>query len=236
MATVQLEEIRESISSDNLDIEKFVREATWKDLLIELVSKNQLNPWDIDIVEVIDKYISAVKEMKVLDLAVPANIMLAAAMLVRFKSDLLMYEEQHADAQPEEDVMPMQHQPVAVEPLTFRLRLPPKRRVSLMELITALDEAMQIKKARETGREERPIPFPITFNAVDIEAEIEKVYEDVKRHVDSSRMTTFSYLCRSVETSDVILGLFIPLLFLAHKNRITMLQERFFDEIIIALN
>lgn len=235
MATVQLEELADSFSADSLDIEKLVTDATWKDLLIELVKKEKLNPWDIDIVEVIDKYVSAVKEMKVLDLAVPANIMLAAAMLVRFKSDLLMYEEQQADMQPEEET-PFQRQPVAVEPLTFRLRLPPKRRISLMELIAALDEAMEIKKAREIEREERPIKFPIVFSPVDIEKEIENVYAEIAKHVDKSKMTTFSYLARAVRPTDIVLGLFIPILFLAHKNRITVLQEKFFDEIIIALN
>ena len=127
MATMQVEELQSQISAENLNLTQLVSEATWKDLLIELVKKNKLNPWDIDVVEVVDGYVTAVKDMKVLDLAVPANIVLAAAMLVRFKSDVLMYEQQQLDAEPEPEIVG-QRPLVTVEPLSFRLRLAPRRR------------------------------------------------------------------------------------------------------------
>ena len=50
-------------------------------------------------------------------------------------------------------------------------------------------------------------------------------------------MTTFSYLSKEVpiRNDNVITGLFIPLLFLAHKEKIYLVQEEFFGEIIIKL-
>ena len=36
---------------------------------------------------------------------------------------------------------------VIIDPLNFRLRLPPKRKVSLAELMSALDEAMKLRQA-----------------------------------------------------------------------------------------
>ena len=232
MATMQLEEIQDQISAEGLNIENLVSDATWKDLLMALIKKNKLNPWDIDIVDVVDRYVSAVKEMRVLDLAVPANIMLATAMLVRFKSDILKYEEEEAQVEEEMAVRPN----VSVEPLTFRLRLPPKRRLSLTELISALEEAMKIKEAREIQKASKPIEFPMVIKSFDIEAEIEKVYAQIGKMVDKSKMTTFTYLRKNSNANDVLLELFIPLLFLAHKNKISLIQERFFEEIIIALN
>ena len=47
---------------------------------------------------------------------------------------------------------------------------------------------------------------------------------------------TFNNLTRALADYDALLNIFIPLLFLAHKNRVTLVQERFFSEIIIALN
>lgn len=234
--TQEAEEMRDRVSSGDLDIEELVGEATWKDILIELVRKEKLDPWDIDIIDVVDRYVAAVREMKVLDLRVPANIMLAAAMLLRFKSDVLLYEEKEAVASEEAAMRP----DVPVEPLTFRLRLPPKRRLTLAELVSALDEAMKLKEARETARTELRVSFPLLLEEPDIEEEIERVYSAVVASADSSRMVTFSALLREAApaqgSSDVLVGLFIPLLFLAHKGRVTLVQERFFGEIIIALN
>ncbi len=232
MATMQLEEIQDPISAKNLNIENLVSEATWKDLLLELIKKNRLDPWEVDIVDVVDRYVSAVKEMRVLDLSVPANIMLAAAMLVRFQSDILKYEE--TEAQAEDDGMARPD--ITVEPLAFRLRLAPRRRISIMELISALEEAMQIKEAREVQKTSRPVEFPMVIKTIDIEAETERVYAQVEKIMDRSRMTTFSHLRIASNSEDVLLELFIPLLFLAHRKKVVLMQERFFEEIIIALN
>ena len=40
------------------------KEPTWKELIIELVDKNKLNPWEIDIVQIVDNYMDAVRGMK----------------------------------------------------------------------------------------------------------------------------------------------------------------------------
>ena len=82
-----------SVQRDLFDIEKFVGEATWKDILVELVKKNELNPWDIDIIDIVGRYIDVVKGLKVMDLRVPANIILAASILLRLKSDMLELSE-----------------------------------------------------------------------------------------------------------------------------------------------
>ena len=57
----------------------------------------------------------------------------------------------------------------------------------------------------------------------------------INRNVDKSNMITFSHLSSVSETADVLLGLFIPLLFLAHNEKVVLIQEKFFSEIIIAL-
>ncbi len=231
MATVQKEEVQQYVSAESISIEKLVTEATWKDILIELVKKEQIDPWNIDIVDVVDKYVAAVREMKVLDLRIPANIILAASILLRFQSEVLLHQEEEELAQEHEQSRRI----TDVEPLTFRLRLPPKRRLTLAELVAALDEAMKLREVRELAKKNLQVSFPLMFKSVDIETEIENIYGIVKSNVDASNMTTFNTVSRSAQFNDVLLELFIPLLFLAHKNRVTLIQEKFFDEIIISL-
>ena len=236
MATAQVNEIAvkgESLRRD-FDIVNLVSEATWKDLLIELVRKNMLDPWNIDIIDIVDKYVSAVKAMKVLDLRVPANIILAASILLRMKSDML-----HIDEPPEEEIAEERgaREEINPENLTFRLRIPPKRRVTLNELISALDDAMKLKEYKETSKKEsNNITIPMTINKFDIGAETRKLYKEIKSIVDKDNMITFSALHDHVKVDDVLLELFIPLLFLASKNKISLIQERFFSEIVVALN
>ena len=129
MATVQISEIAvkgEGLIKD-FNIVDLVNEATWKDLLIELVHKNMLDPWNIDIIDIVDKYVNAVKAMKVLDLRVPANIILAASILLRMKSEMLSINEPEEEEATEEVV---HREVLEPESLTFRLRIPPKRRVT----------------------------------------------------------------------------------------------------------
>ena len=233
MATVQAEEVQLCISAENFDVEALVGEATWKDILVDLVRKNKIDPWDIDILEVVDRYVSAVRELKVMDLRVPANIILAASMLLGFKSEVLLHEEEQESAAEVQGMRPRQR--VEVEPLTLRLRLPPKRRLTLAELVAALDEAMKLREVRELAKKNLQVRFPLMFKSTDIEAETERVYQMVKASADKGSITTFSTLSRSGGAEDILIGLFIPLLFLAHRGKVSLVQERFFGEIIIAL-
>ncbi|MGC8587340.1 MAG: segregation/condensation protein A [Candidatus Micrarchaeia archaeon] len=226
--------LQESINDGGLNLEKFVREATWKDLLIDLVKRNKLDPWNIDLIEIVDKYINAIKVMKILDLHVPANIILAASMLLRMKSEMIDF----GDRIEEQEEMPAAERPiVSVDSLVPRFRVAPKRKMQLAELITALEEAMKLKEQHELRAErDANIQLPVMITGVDIEEEMESVYEIVKNKVGKDKMITFTELSRTANISDVLLGIFVPLLFLASKSRIIMLQETFFGEIIVMLN
>lgn len=228
-----MKEEASTLSVNKFDIEDFVKEATWKDILVELVKKNELNPWDIDIVNLVSRYIEVVKSLKILDLRVPANIILAAAILLRLKSDMLEIEEHAEEAQAQEEFT---RPYIPEDALTLRLRLAPKRRVSLEELITALEEAMKLKEEKEVQAATQTKFVPMVFDHADLEADAEKVYSLVKQNLDASKLSTFSILCDKAKSSSPLLEIFIPLLFLASKDRLLMLQERFFGEIIISLN
>ncbi len=233
MAAVQEEELQAEIRSGADVIDLVSNESTWRDLLIGLVDRNKLDPWNIDIMEIVDRYIETVKELKVMDLRVPANIILAAAILLRLKSNYISLQDY--DETGEMGVEGAVRPDIIVDPLNFRLRLPPKRKLSLTELLAALDEAMEIKSLHESPKQRPQLFVPIKLENFDIEAETEKLYGILKENADKSSMVTFSYISRLSSINDILLELFIPLLFLAHRGRVGLIQERFFSEIIIAL-
>ncbi len=232
MAPVQAE-LQVEIHNSSDVIALVNKEATWRDLIIQLVDKNKLDPWNIDIIEIVDSYVDTVKKLKVVDFRIPANIILAAAILLRMKSNLISMPDYSEQGEVTAEVEERPY--MVVDPLSLRQRLAPKRRISLNELITALDEAIKIKDFRTTVLPRQQISIPISLENFDIEAETERIYTVINRNVDKSKMITFSHLSSVSETGDVLLGLFIPLLFLAHKERVVLIQEKFFSEIIIAL-
>jgi segregation and condensation protein A len=226
-------QIQIETKESKIDLERFVSEGTWKDLLIELVKKNKLDPWNVDIVEIVDKYIEAVKELKIMDLRIPANIILAASILLHFKSEAL-YSEIEGEKIEQEQESSIERIMPEIPELSFRLRIPPKRKITLNELIQALEEAMKLKEAKEQKKVES-IDFPIKFEKKDIEEELRDVMEKIKRNADKKGMTTFSFLSKLFNPDDVLISLFVPLLYLMHRGKVILLQEQFFGEIIIAL-
>lgn len=233
MATDQTE-LQVEIHSSSDVINLVNNDATWRDLLIELVYKNKLDPWNIDIVDVVDKYVDTVKKLKVLDLRVPANIILAAAILLRLKSSYIGLQDYGESGEVVEEQV--QARPsVSVDQLSLRLRFPPKRKISLAELISALDEAMALKETRLLPVQKAAPFVPMVLDTFDIETETQKLLGIIKGNIDKSRMVTFSHLSDLPEIADPLLGLFIPLLFLVHNGKVAIVQEKFFSEIIIAL-
>ncbi len=235
MAMVQVESLRKGIEASSFDIVNFVSDATWKDLLIDLVRRNKFDPWDVDIAVIVEKYVEAVKSLRIMDLRVPANIILAASVLLRLKSEMLKVGDVETQMEVEDGQQILRPE-IQVDSLSFRLRPALRRRVTLDELISALDDAMKIKDTRSSSHAAKTqVQLPVMARGIDIEEEMERVYGHVSSHADREGMTTFSYLLGVVELDDVLLQLFIPLLFLANKGRIALVQERFFDEVIVSL-
>ena len=227
----------ESVSAyKTVDLEDFVKNATWRELLVELVETNKLDPWDIDIAKVVDSYVAVVKEMRVLDLHMPANIILAASILLRMKSETIgVFAEQ--ELQPEEPLALQERVLPEVPELVPRLRMQPRRKISLNELMSALNEAIKMSEKREVIRKEmlEPLAIIVASNG-DIDEKIDNAFGLVKRNIDTEGVTTFARIAGgfgSIESK--LVDLFVPLLFLANMRKIALMQEEFFDEIFISL-
>ena len=221
---------------EQINLEEFVKNATWRELLLELVETNKLDPWDIDISKVVDGYIGIVKKMKVLDLHIPANIIFAASILLRLKSDTLKtYYVQVEEPQPEEIAAGPRVYP-EVPSLTPRVRAQPSKKITLAELMSALSDAMKLKERRELYFQEISTPVEFFIDKEDIDTKAEHIFSMVRGSLDGDGLTTFAHLANGfTNTESILLDLFIPLLFLTCKNRVDMAQDKFFDEIFISV-
>lgn len=219
-----------------LDLEKMVSYPTWREMLMDLVVEEEFDPWDIDISAITSKYIQQVKEMKTLELQIPANLVLAASILLRLKSKALVFEEE-VQVEVDETFVDEDDGPIEIPMLELRTRIPPKRRVSLEELVEAVEEVF--KEEQERVQKQNKIEIPkkmiIELPEITIDQQINEIKQRMLDLKDKKDMLLFSNLIKD-KTPDEQVFVLLPLLYLQQKHDVSLIQERLFGEIIIHVN
>lgn len=142
-------------------------------LLIELAERGEIDPWDVQVIDVIDRYLSklipdweAMQVTSDADLSQSGQAFLSASMLVLFKANTLIELESPADlGSSEDDFLLEAGAPAKLRlPLEHQLRrrpvhVPPqKRRVTLQELIEQLHlMATQLQSQKSVSTKTTPI-------------------------------------------------------------------------------
>ncbi|VVC01900.1 Segregation and condensation protein A [uncultured archaeon] len=221
------------LKEEDMRLEKLVEFPTWREMLLDLVASRKLDPWNIDLVEITTGYVERISKMEMLDLRVPANLILAAAILIRFKSDALRFEEE-AQVVQEETYVEEDAAPETIPVLELRTRIPPKRMVTLDELLLAMEKVFDEQKKREEKAQKIEIPSVINIQLPEfsIEERMGEIYERVLAEKDSEGLATFSSILVEKNPLGVVMTL-LPLLHLVQDGELSIFQEKFFGEIFI---
>jgi segregation and condensation protein A len=205
------------------------------EILLSMARSGEIDPWNIDIIDVTDKFLARLQEN--VDLRAPARTLLYASILLRMKSDILVNAP--PPEEPEDDFAPE----VSVDELPLlepRQRHAAVRPVTLQELITELQRAVATKDAshmRKSLKIERPPRKTIEevlsiAHSEDIEKGIVEVSGVLDREFAYREFVMFSELLRE-DTPRGIVDVYLPLLFLASRKYITLTQEVMFEDIFI---
>lgn len=220
-------------------------EISWQSIIYELVKTEQMNPWDIDISLLTQKYIDMLDKLKELDFRISGKVLLAAAILLRIKSNRLLGEDilsfdklfaQEEELQEGELGIFDEPIPIATEErysLIPRTPQPRKRKVSIYDLVKALEKALDVRRRRLLSNVD--IPHNITLpQKIDITRIIKDVYGRILSFINQNQKEklTFTKLIPSENKKDKIYT-FIPLLHLATQHKIELIQESHFGEIAI---
>ena len=234
MMTKSEQEGNSSGVQTTLNLQEFVKLATWRELLVELVEKSEINPWDIDIEKRAEEYINAIKKMQLSDLHIPANMVLAASILLRMKSESIVMFNQEEEAV--EDMQQSLRSRPDVEDLIPRIRMQPKRKITFNELMSALGDALKAGERREMRAIENNKPLDIVIDRDDIDAKIKEAYNLVVKSSDKEGISIYGELEKYYGSrQEAIFSLFVPLLFLANKGDVDLIQEEFFNQIFIKI-
>lgn len=235
------------------------RELSWQSIILELINTEQLDPMDVNLVLLTRKYIEKIQSMEELgemNFFISSKVLYAASLLLRIKSAYLRNNLQSIDeilfdkkpkTKPEDlEIKKLVEWDEDDLPLIMpRTPLPRSRKVTLVELMSALDHAMnteqrRIKKHISWKRAQTDIDyavFPKERKGLNLKEKLKEIYDSVKsfffKRTDNSQRLTFSMI--SGESKEEKIHTFIPLLHLDNQEKIWLEQPSNFDEIEIML-
>jgi segregation and condensation protein A len=230
---------------------------TWQSMILDLVKKQGMDPWDLDVGALSQQYIKMIKTMKELDLFIGGKMLLAATYMLRLKSVKLVddyiseFDKLLAEAEQDQemyaddfysdlegewmDFPEAQNLNQLPEGLIPRTPQPRKRKVSVYDLMEALQKAVEVSD-RKTLREMQIPNVKIPDKKRDISQVIKELYDRIKTMFARKEKLTFSELIPSDSREDII-QTFIPLLHLSHheNHKIDLVQNIHFGEIGVKL-
>lgn len=219
-----------------INLVDLVDQPAWKTILIDLVKSNKMNPWDIDLAELANKYFQKIQALEKADLKLPANAILASTILLKFKARAIRIssiedEEETAKEMTKEEIQFFeQNIPELRHGRQFRTG-----KITLDELVSNIGAILEKTKQRGNILREKEIPeFKVSLNSPNIEEKIEETYLLIQKKADSQGITRFSQLITEKNPVEMV-DVFIPMLFLTNKGKINIWQEEFWREIFIAL-
>ena len=228
-------------------------DITWQSLIMDLVKSEGMDPWDVDIGILTNKYITTLRKLKEHDFRVSGKVLLASAILLKIKSTKLMGEDMNAldslfasteeideqafynDLEQEMHYINTQRSDRQKYPLIPRTPQMRKRKVSIYDLVGALEKALEVKRRRVM----RDIPeskITLPRESVDISLVIKQIHSKILNffYKNKKKKLAFSTLLPSSD-KEAKIRTFIPLLHLATNHKIDLNQEEHFGEIEVLL-
>lgn len=229
-------------------------EITWQSIIYRLIKEENMDPWDVDVSLLTKKYIQMLRNLKEMDFRISGKVLLAAAILLKIKSNRLMGEDLNeldnliasAEAIDDEfgddfyEQLEREFDQVyagrdaKVPKLIPKTPQPRSRKVSIYDLIEALNGALVVNKRRVL----RTIParkIVIPEKTKDITEVIREVYDKIVGMISKgTQKLFFNQLVPSGSKEDIVLT-FVPLLHLTNERKIYLNQKKHFGPIEVVL-
>jgi len=218
---------------------------TWEGILRDIVKKEGMNPWDINVSRITEKYLEFIKKLGKQDFRISGKMILAASILVRLKSEyfdhnaLVRKDYYLSELAGILNVLKQNKQEAIINvPQDFEIipNLSPTRfrKVTIDELVEALNQSMKVlNRKKERMRQRKKIEkMKYKFKPFNIADKIKKLYSRINQllSIKKEEEILFNELLEKKTKKDII-WTFIPLLQLANDNKIILKQEKEFGDI-----
>lgn len=240
-------EIIDRIGQEQIHGLLFVEKIGWREIIHELINTNQLDPWDIDICILTNKFLDKVRELEEANFFISSQVLLAASLLLRFKSDILLnqyipeldavlFGRKKEEKKYSQERIELDEE---IPGLTMRTPLPRFRKVTIEELMKALGHAIKtenrrIRKVIIAKQQELETSLSLPKHRINIKDRIKDVYSGLKR-IFANREERLAFSEFAGKTTQERIATFIPLLHLDNQHKVWLEQEGHFKEIWILL-
>ena len=230
------------------------------EILVNMAKRQELDPWNINIVDVTDKYLHHLLELKQSNLRLTGRTLLFAAILLRLKSDILEgidplmleeddiseFEEDYDDPDFDMSVLSRRSNIISLEEALERrtsVKLNRKRVVTLKDLIKQLEFYEELERKRDLknahARAKRRVRSYANLTPEDI---VNLAHDE---YIEDSVKNLYNLLEKLFETKEQIelkelyssgmdkISTYIALLFLSADGRIDLVQEEFYSDLYV---
>ncbi len=202
--------------------------------LLELVQQHKLDPWDIDIEKLTDVYTQRIMEMQELDLRASGRALLSASVLLRIKSNYVLNGNGRKQDTEDglDDILDI-NLPDFGE-ITLVQNTP--RKITLTDLLGALQEALSEIPAKKTPRSRKMEKIIRTLSEYDvnIEKHLDVLYKRVSSLIAMGTRVTLLALTEE-RTRLAVARTLLLLLFLCSDGKVKLEQPNLFDDILISI-
>jgi len=213
-----------------------------------LINAEQLDPWNIDIIILTDRYLEKIRIIEEADFFISSKVLLAASLLLKIKSEILLDkyiksidEILFGAGEKKKTVLERIELDEEIPELIPKSPIPRFRKVTLKELIESLNKAIstenrRIKKEVSQNNAMMESAFAIPKRKYNIADKIKEIYEKLINHLkidNESKKVSFTNFVG--ENKEERLISFFPLLHLETQKKVWLEQEKHFDEIYIWL-
>jgi len=224
----------------------FGKELSWQEIIYDLINTEQLDPWDIDIIILTDRYLAKIEKLEQADFFISSKVLLAAALLLRIKSKILKNKYIKSidnilfgkKEEPKYSIEKIELNEEIPE-LVPRSPIPRLRQVTLPELMEALNKAIttenrRIRKKITDKNALREIGIALPKKRISIKDKIKEIYNKLFTHFkENKEQKKISYSEFTNNNREEKIISFSPLLHLEHQKKVWMEQNNHFEEIYI---
>ena len=232
----------------------FNREIGWQEIIYDLINTEQLDPWDINIIILTEKYLETIQKLEEADFFISSKVLLAACLLLRIKSEILLNQyiksideilfgkKEKVESKLERIELDEQ-----IPNLIPRSPMPRFKKVSLKELMESLSKAFttenrRIKREIVKSDAIREVGISFPKRKLSIHDKIKQIFSKIIYSLeenkndpegDSSGKKRINYHHLIGEKREDRLFSFAPLLYLEHQKKIWLEQNEHFGDIYI---
>ena len=218
-------------------------EVSWQAIIYDLINTEQLDPWDIDLVVLTQKYLERVKMLEEANFFVSSKVLLAASLLLRIKSEILLnkylksLDEILFGKKEKVEKLKTEVNVGEVPELFLKTPLPRYRKVSLQELVNALEKAIstenrRIKKEIIEKQVHYETDIVLPKRTINIKEKIRSIYAKIITSF-KKKQTKISYSELTNNDKEEKKVCFLPILHLDNQHKVFLEQEKHLDEIYV---